>query len=338
MLALVSVTKGAQIDSVGLDYDPAYIMDYSDRLTIKHLAMMKSVNLTHYDKASDSQLKYKPNENLNVGLGIATDWLSFNAVFNLPAVNHDNEQFGRTESFDLQTNIYLRKWAIDLAILHYEGFHLSNTSSILPNFPSDEYLVRPDITSTTWSATGLYIFNDKKFSYRAAFTQVERQIKSSGSWVIGSYVSVFNMNADSTLIPGALSSSADFSQDFRKVTFYNFGAMGGYAYTLVLLKRFYLSGTLTLGAGPQYEHGKETEHRKDYTNWRRDGFLGLRGAAGYNGENFFTCVTIFGTSSGSNDQLDAYLQRGYNTLRFIVGYRFDKPKFLQKPAKLNRLF
>lgn len=315
-------------DSTELDYDPAYIIDHQYELAIKQLAVLKSVSIQHVDNNSDLGLIYKPNENLNLGFGLSTEWLTINAAFNLPWVNNDDAKLGKTESIDLQTNIYLRKWAVDLAFLYYKGFHLSNPNSTVKAGASD-FRIRPDIESLNLASSFLYIFNHKKFSYRAAFNQVEQQIKSSGSWVAGGYLTGFTMRADSTLVPLALQSSVDLSNDHRNVSFYNFGITGGYAYTLALFRNFYITGSLTVGLGPEYQSARSTEYREAYSQWLTDLFMTLRLAAGYNGDKFFAGVTVFGTANGGSDE-NSSLVRGYNMARLTVGYRFAQPSFVKK--------
>ncbi|MCV9388708.1 DUF4421 domain-containing protein [Reichenbachiella ulvae] len=327
----------APSSSNDLDYNQDYIVDYRDQLAIRHLAMIKSVSLIHYDKATDQEYLFKPNENLNVGLGIATGWLALNAAFNLPAVNNDDEKYGRTQSFDLQSNIYTRKWAIDLAMQRYRGFHHSNSGSTIPNYNSSIHPIRPDIKTLNLNASGIFIQNNQKFSYRAAFTQAERQMKSAGSWVFGGYANYYLMQADSTLIPHQLHDVADISRDFRSVSFLNFGISGGYAYTLVLFHRFYLSGSLALGFGPLYQNGRKTSNRSAYSKWESEASITARMAMGYNGKRFFMGVTSFGATSIENTEEDSYLKRGYNTLRFFVGYRFDRPPIFSRSQVLNRL-
>jgi hypothetical protein len=45
-----------------------------------------------------------------------------------------------------------------------------------------------------------YVFNNKRFSYRPFFSFTQSQIKSAGSFIIGTYLSDFSFTADSFVV------------------------------------------------------------------------------------------------------------------------------------------
>jgi len=98
-----------------------------------------------------------------------------------------------------------------------------------------------------------YVFNGKRFSFGAAFNQSQRQIKSTGSLLIGGnfyYSKISNQ-------PQILNEYQDYSKQ-------NFiiGPNLGYAYTWVISANFYVSGTFTTGINGVFDKNLDTdEHR-----------------------------------------------------------------------------
>jgi hypothetical protein len=104
------------------------------------------------------------------------------------------------------------------------------------------------------------------------------QKKSAGSLLAGAEILGGQGSADSTLMPGASQNQSDQSLQLR---FFQLGPNIGYAYTLVIYKRFYLTGSVA--ASLVYEFNKlEDENGTDIINGISSNSF-LRGFAGYNG-------------------------------------------------------
>ncbi|UXP33795.1 DUF4421 domain-containing protein [Reichenbachiella agarivorans] len=319
-----------------IDYNPNYIIDYSDQLSVRGFASIRSTAISHHDDYTRKSITYKPNENIKMGLGASTDWFSLNIAFNWPLLNNDDAKYGKTKALDIQSNVFLRYLAIDLVLQQYKGYYISNPESYIQQYNLTNYPQRPDLKTINAGISGLYVFNHENFSYRAAFTQTERQVKSAGSWVSGIFFNYFTMTADSTLIPNELNARANYQNDFRNTDYYNFGITGGYAYNLVVFKRVFLSMTCTLGIGPEIEKAKSTDQREPYSNTVLDEFIAIRVALGYNGTTYYGGLSAFATSSGAKEKEAAYLERGVNNFKIYFGRRFIQPNFLDKPK--NKLF
>lgn len=87
--------------------------------------------------------------------------------------------------------------------------YLENTHELDQEFPAP-YYVRPDIYEQIFGLTTLYIFNNKKFSYRSSLVQDERQLRSAGSLLAGAEGYYGLANADSALVPSFLNDSIFF--------------------------------------------------------------------------------------------------------------------------------
>ena len=131
------------------------------------------------------------------------------------------------------------------------------------------YMVR----TKTLSANGYYVFNHKKFSYPAAWTNATRQKISVGSPLVGlGYTRHSETNALSmlqvaavTLLETMQDEGLELKQDFKKVLkgsklcsetkFEDFTLWGGYAYNWVPCRNVLIGASATIGAGIKHLTG-----------------------------------------------------------------------------------
>lgn len=133
-----------------------------------------------------------------------------------------------------------------------------------------------------YGGTFQWVFNNKKFSYKAAFNQNERQLKSAGSFLLGAAVYYTKLNTDTLQLLPDMNSLHENIQ---------FGITGGYAYSWVLGKSWFVTGSLDLGVNLGHNNPKQifNEKMKIYPT------LNSRIAAGYNLDSW-----SFGLSSYYN--------------------------------------
>jgi len=100
------------------------------------MELQKSNEIKHVDDFTNESIDYKPNDKFNIGIGFNYKWLGLDLAFNLLNINDDDDQFGKTDRLDIQSNIYLRKFAFDFNLQLYEGYYVSNPATYLPNWTS----------------------------------------------------------------------------------------------------------------------------------------------------------------------------------------------------------
>ena len=307
-----------------------FIEDYSDQLSVKLFGIVKTNQIAHVNHVTEDKLEYRPNESLNLGLGVGYKWFGLDVAFNFGGVNHDDHQFGKTKRFDFRPSVYTRKFAIDFNIQRYKGYYLYNPEDYIPGFdPSGPYPIRPDIKTYRYGASLLYVFNHGKFSFRSAFIYNERQIKSTGSFLAGPYFSYFRMDADSTLVIPEAESAFDLSQDFRGSEYIRYGLAGGYGYNLVLGHRVFISLSLVIGLGPEIKRTPAINGMIEDRESKFTARAASRIAIGYNAPKFYFGISGLGVTSGERDDTEDYLERGVSHVKFFVGKRFNPPKFIQ---------
>jgi hypothetical protein len=292
-------------------------------LSIKFYGVSKSNQLTLFDDFTGKSVFLKPNDQFNMGFGFNYKWLGVDLAFNFPFVNDDDEIFGKTNRLDLQSNIYTRKFAIDFNFQRYSGHYGSNPEIYTPGWDplSLDYPIRPDVKTSNISGNFFYVFNNDKFSYRAAFIFNERQLKSRGSWLAGAYMGCFTMASDSTLVPEQL--QADFNPDnnYNSTKFFSAGVSFGYAHIFVIGKKFFISPTFAIGVGPKVRTIGERDNPNYNKGTEGGSKIFARMALGYNGKRTFAGITLVGETVGTGDKDDSWLQHSVNNFRIFIGRR-----------------
>ncbi len=307
------------------EYD--YLIDYSDQLSLKVFGISKSNWIRHFDNLTQQFVEYRPNENFNIGLGIGHKWLNLDLAFNFASSNKDNDIFGETKRFDIQANMYLKNFIIDLNYQTYKGYYVYNPQDYLDTFDpvNPVYPIRPDIRTRNTATNVLYNFKPDQFSHRAAFVYNQRQLRSSGSWLLGASMSLFRMTADDPIIPEELMTSFNTQADFRGVNYINLSIGGGYGHTFIISKKYFISLTLVLGFGPTFK--SFPNDRTGATGTEVEGAVRAIGrtAFGFNGKRTFWGISSITSSSSEIDDTQSYLSRSIFNVKVFFGIRLQPP-------------
>ncbi|MBL4708859.1 MAG: DUF4421 family protein [Flavobacteriales bacterium] len=313
--------------------DSSYIRPLSDYLNVRLYLSRKYTNLI-ISRMGRNQLKYEPNSTVNFGIGLTIKSFSLNLAYGFKGLNQD-EGKGTTKFLDLQSHIYKQMLVIDIIAQLYDGFFLENTSKLSSNFP-DNYYLRPDIDVQLYGISGYYVLNGAKFSYAAPFVQNEIQEKSAGSFLLGARAITSFSKSDSSYIPFFVDDSlyGNFGR-VNRMSAYQFGPSGGYAYSLILKKRFFLTASLNLAfmIGPVTYWREDGKKERD---WQLNPVLGLRAGVGYNSPKWYLGITFLqeGTSIKGIDNLaEANISGGNVRLNYVK--RFKMGKGLK--AKLDKI-
>lgn len=218
-----------------------------------------------------------------------------------------------------------RKLTAEFYFAAFKGYYNSNPDEILLNHEeSTIYPQHRDILAIELATSVYYIFNNKKFSYRAAFNQDERQKKSAGSLLAGPAIFAIYFQGDSSLIPHDVNPPDFFDGIQVKRSRYAKATLNvGYAYNLIIWERFFITASLILGPGAGYmtlyaesddiEGRTKADFAFSYT---------ARAAAGYNGKRLYVGVSFVNTSLNSPTPVDKtrYVFNAGN-IRFNIAYR-----------------
>ncbi len=333
LTSMFCLAQDIKLSSTNTDIDTNYIEDFSDRLVIRTFFKKKSNAVKITDtKAEGNTITYKPNQGGSFGGGFNYKWLGIDFAFKAPVADSVNDALGKSSSFDFQANMYMRKFAIDFFLLNYTGYYIENSA----NFGSSNAKIKyPHLSSGIIGANINYLFNHKKFSYRAAYLQNERQKKSAGSLFGGAFFSKGHVRSDSSIIPKQFVSQFRESSNIINANYVVVGAQFGYAHSFIF-KKFYLTLSLGLGAGVQFVRIEAADEEFSASNSAPTGKVLTRFALGYNGDRF--SMGIQNTHDSfvlSSDQENSKLEYQIGSFKFFLAYRLKAPKFLEKASQIK---
>ncbi len=316
-----------------VDNDSAYIMDQTRKLTVRAFGSNKFSKYTPGDYGFDRNLSYSANNNYNIGVGATYKYVGFNIESKIPFINNDMDKYGKTKFLDLQTFVYLRKFTVDLYYLSYRGYYLSDREIITtPIAEPDAYPQRPDLSTRNIGLNMQYIFNNRRYSFRAAFVQNEYQKKSAGSFMVGGGVHNIHVRADSAVIPLDIRFPGYFGNNtFNKSNITNLSVNAGYAYTLVIHQHFFLTGALMAGPGINYTVLRNEGEGQSANKLSAVVSGTIRGAAGYNSEYYFVGVQYINFINRNSTPVPGAWQEFQNgNMHLTLAKRFRLQRKTQK--------
>ena len=312
--------------------DTSYIEVFDSMLNARAFVSQKLTNPTLIGADRNNPVRYLSNGPTNIGLGTTVGWLTLNIGVNFGFINHDNVEKGRTRFLDLHTQAMARPYCVDVYGQIYKGVYLLPQTGPLPR--GDIYIQRPDIYTQLIGSSAYFFPNWRKFSYPAAVFQRDRQKRSAGSLIFGGEIFTAMIRGDSNLIPPDRASQ--FLQGpVTKATFFELGIGGGYAYSLILKKYFFIHASLigSLSAGMLREHHGNMVQNTPYI---KPNFL-IRPSIGYNSKRWNASVMLFGSQVNSGKPAASYRITTTN-LRYTLAYRIHpSEKFRKRYEKILRL-
>lgn len=328
----MAVGASAQTDT--LKVDTSYYERFPDKLIISPYLVKNPIGVYLVSPDATDKVRYHSNSPLGIGLRVGYDWLSLSGSYGVGAIDPNfNKSKGKTKRLNLQTTFAARKLLVDVYFQSYKGFYL--LAKDIPQYTQADYYVRPDLKSSLFGATGMYVFNGKKFTPRPIFKYDALQKKSAGSLLAGIEFLAGSAKGDSVFIPSAYSDQYPHSS-VNKINYMLFGPSLGYGHSFVIGKHFSIMGIASLNADVGYVKEYETGVTEVYDKrWRFDPNLNFRGGIAYNKPSWELAFSYFtkrmymtGKSNESrylahnNDYRIAYTRRinAGKTIPKVVGW------------------
>jgi hypothetical protein len=181
--------------------DSNYIESYYKDLIVRIYSGEKTHSLELTDLANPYRLQYLPNENFNMGVGVNFHDFGLSLATKIPFLQNNEAQLGETKRFGLQSYVYTNRFTVDLFTSFSKGYYLRNSNQHFGTYTKGIEYQRPDIASSNIGLSVNYIFNNRKFSYKAAFSDTDRQKKNAGSFLAGGSILSYRTKADSSFVP-----------------------------------------------------------------------------------------------------------------------------------------
>jgi hypothetical protein len=212
-------------------HDSSFIGQYSQDFSARGFVFGNTLQLSTNEEDELIVNEYLPNNPAGIGGGIAYKNFLFDINYGHNLGIKDDDKYLKTKSFDFQLHHYGQRYVTDIFIQKYRGFYINN-----PDLSADAANC-PDLSVFHMGLFGQYVFNNKRFSYQAAFNQSEKQLKSAGSFLLGGGVYYFDINSDSSFL----------FRNENEIQSYQWGINAGYAYNWVLKERWLICGSATMG-------------------------------------------------------------------------------------------
>ncbi|MCX6182665.1 MAG: DUF4421 family protein [Bacteroidetes bacterium] len=305
-------------------FDTSFIKSFHHDITLKCYGNFKSNNITETD-GKNKTLDYTINNPFKIGFGVSYKWFNLLATVITPFPVNEYKK-GKTNHFDLRVNMYGRSTVTDIWFQFYNGYYLANSNVTIPNWNNpNAYYRRPDIKVASLGGVMYFNRNKKEFSYKASFSQTDRQLKSAGAPILGVNWSAFGVRGDSALLPSALSKFTP-EQRVQSITAITLGAGGGYAYTYVFKKHWFASLSATLFLVAQtYQYVLQGNPAPRVQPGLNINFLS-RGAFGYNNDRNYYGVIFIADNIPLGRRLGSTFDYSFGTLNLMYARRFSLNK------------
>ncbi len=305
-----------------------YIKHFSDHFFVWPVIKKRELSfqvVSVLDKKKE--FSFKPNNSYSLGLGINIFEIALEASFSVPVDIKSLERYGVSDVRDFQAVALGKKWLAEVYTQKYKGFYFTTSDLIVP--PNQSFPQRPDLATRNFGFSFAYIFNNKKFSLRSAYTFAERQKSSRGSFLLSYVVSSFNFSSDSALVSKASRLAYGAGSSTEDARFTSLGLAPGYSYNLVVGK-FFLNTTLVIGPAHYWVryNSQEGQIKNDISiNF----YSAVRLGFGYNGDRFFSGINLVTQERNVRiEQVD--FKNTISSVRLVAGFRFPEKGLLKKRA------
>ena len=279
----------------------------------------------HYRLGSNDgqSLNFAPNINTKLGVYFGWRWIFLGLSFDIKdLIGKGKEKAPRKEivfnlySAKFGVDLYYRKTGSDFKLSSYEKFNLSQsyTNTQFNGFQSN-----------IKGLNAYWIFNHKRFSYPAAYSQSTNQRKSCGSLLAGFSYSQHNISFDHTQLPEEMQQQLSPSLKFHSLRYTDYNLSVGYGYNWVFAKNWV--SNLSLLPAIAYKKSKINDTPQPHTHWIKDINFDLitRASIVYNNSKYFAGAALVMHTYDYRKE-DFSLTNTFGTLRVYVGLNFWKKK------------
>lgn len=264
------------------------------------------------------------NRRPSYALRFTYHWLNLRLSAPLWGLSYSDPLKGETDNYAMAVGYTGEQLWVRSFVEYYKGFYLADPAKMDPQWFDKNlaYPLRPDISSLTIFGNVYYGFN-RHYSHRALLWQSEEQLKSAGSWLMGTTLSYDLMKGDSAFAGNNWSAFQSTNiGTWNNSQHWSIAFAVGYAHTFVLIPD--LSITLMAAPGIAISEGKTKSENGNLSGWSTT--LGsnseFRALLAYSRKNWF--YSIGAQAYIIVKEYDQY-EYGLNyirSVRFNVGYRF----------------
>ena len=311
------------------DFDTLYISPnrYNYALMATHFS-----NFEYYSVTSEfpqpQKLSFSPNPHNKIGLYFGWRWIFLGWSVDIDDIYRKTNRKNKGTEFDL--SLYSSKLGVDIFYRRTgNNYKIHKIRGFYDEIPSD---YSEDFSGLKVDIKGLnlyYIFNNRKFSYPAAFSQSTNQRRNAGTFIAGFSISKLNLDFDYQQLPAYIQERMNPGMKVNKIKYTNANISFGYAYNWVFARNCLACLSLTPAiAYKASDVDAETQEGKAwYSKFNLD-FL-LRAGVVYNNGKYFVGTSFVGKNYNYHRN-NFSLDNGFGTLQVYVGFNFHLRKEYRK--------
>lgn len=303
------------------DFDTTYISPnrYNYALMLNHFT-----NYEYYSVRNTSltpqHLSFSPKPHNKIGVYFGWRWIFLGWAVDTEGLYGKKSGKNRGTEFDL--SLYSSKLGVDI-FYHRTGnnYRIDKVIGFSEDIPSN---YSEDFNGLKVNMKGMnlyYIFNNRRFSYPAAFSQSTNQRRNAGSFIAGFSTSTHNLNFDYTKLPTLIQETMNPDMKVRHIKYTNISLNFGYAYNWVFARN--CLACLSLSPAIAYKTSRIEKAEGEINDWYKNfniDFI-LRAGVVYNNSKYFVGTSFLGRT------YDYYrnhfsLNNGFGTLQVYVGFNF----------------
>ena len=309
--------------------DTTYISPnlYNLAFMLEHSTWYEHYRLGNNNGSQSQKIGFSPTLGTKLGIYFGWRWIFLGYSFDVEDLFGENKN--KPKKKEMSLNIYSSKFGIDLyyrktgsdfKLRSYSGFDLNESYRDM-HFDGLQSNIKG--LNTYW------IFNHRKFSYPAAYSQSTNQRKSAGSFMLGFSYSQHKISFDHNKLPEAMRAQLSTSLLFNKIKYSDYSLGFGYGYNWVFAKNWVSNLSLLPGIG----YKKSIIDDKDFKDehWIKDINFDLITRAGivYNNAKYFMgAALVLHTYDYRKPNLA--VTNSFGTLRIYAGFNFWKRKEYRK--------
>ena len=313
------------------DVDTNYIEPQAYNYTVM-LQNTNTYEVYHVWNKAGQEFVFSPKPSYKLGPYVGWRWVFLGYTIDLTHIG------GKSTKQDFNLSLYSSKLGVDLFYRKSGNDYRISKIKLGPTYNTDP-MNNTSFNGFTYDIKGFniyYIFNNKKFSYPAAYSQSTIQRRSCGSVLAGIGYTKHKLSINwarlNELVEQRLGSYyahhvIDSSMTSASIEYTDYSISGGYAYNWVFAHNWLFDASLQGAIG--YKHSKsDVTNRNDilsrefnFRNFNLDGILRL-GIVWNNMRWYVGSNAVF---HGYNYRKKQFSTNNYfGSLNFYVGYNFGR--------------
>lgn len=314
---------GKQINAIDTNYISPNL--YNLAFMLEHSTWYEHYQLGTNQNDHPQKLNFSPNLGTKMGIYFGWRWIFLGYTFDIEDLFGGNKNKPKKKEMSLNlysskfgVDLYYRKTGSDFKLRSQEGFYQDNQ---FKNIQFD------GLQSSIMGLNAYWIFNHKKFSYPAAYSQSTNQRKSAGSFMAGFSYSQHKISFNHEKLPERLQAYLNPDLKFNRIKYSDYSIGFGYGYNWVFAKNCVSNLSLLPGIG--FKKSKIDDHDFKDEHWIKDINFDLitRAAVVYNNSKYFAGASlVMHTYDYRKPNLS--VTNSFGTLRIYAGFNFwrRKPK------------